>query len=297
MNKALSNQYELLNSLTFECRNFFQELLRVGMKEGLISIGKGVQCREFMLDNIAADGEIWMSKNGFDAGIGEYRQIYYKNHMYILSFYLYEKYCPAEALAYLMNEPIQRVRGEAISYFKSRINDIYKKVSSYACEIKLDSCLYKPYKDLQRTISDIYSFDSRAKQLVGDIIWEADYIWELEYVTMNYNDLDIEDIVESLMVYEKGFYIETSIVNKFADKMNHIVHGDYEEFLSNILYEYAYSLLKPEYLERREDNIRDKRKIVLQFGVDEVFQMLFSHEEIISFSDEEKEYIRMYFMK
>lgn len=288
---TLSTKYEYLNTLTFYRKGFFQELIRVAMQEELISLKEGVEIRDLMFRCIAEGCENWLTEHEYDCNINEYREIYIKNHMTILTLYLFEEMKPADALELLMKTPAHKIHAEAIRYYERRMNNVYLKLKAVEAEVRKVKQMIEPYNDLMKAIIAAYGVDEGAKLL-------EDTTWYVEYITMNFSNLDSsENIVNYFNDYVDAFITETRIMAKFGEKVMKTLRGKYDDALTNVLFEYVYCLLRtkhPKLSENKKNS--EKRQLILKMPQEEVFDMMFSHEELVKFSEDEKNYLRRHFL-
>lgn len=290
MINVLALKYNSLDAIKFSNnKDFYHELLRAAMEKELISVKEGAEICEAMFKEISMECERWLEENEFDYNIGAYREVYTDNHMTLISMYLFNSK-PSEVLEMIMTTAAHEIHENAIKYYRKKVNDILLILLRQEVAIKRISLMPKHYNGLTRAIKDIIDVEGRT-ELINDAIWYTDY------VPLNFLDLSTENIVIYYQNYVEAFILEARMMSKFREQIKIMFGDNYTGNLLNVLMEYIYMLLRKRNSKLPERmKASDKRKLILEQCPEFVFHMLFDCEEQVTFSEEEKGYLRKYLL-
>lgn len=279
-------KYASLNMLVFEQKNFFQELLRVAMKGGMISLKEGAECNDLMMEYVLKEFEVHVAGNEILKELPECKDYFLNNHLYMLSLYLFERFTPAKALITIMEKPAKQVYKESVEYFEKVINDIYKKLLAFGDETYMNEDMREKYAELCKDIKAVQNFDECKGRLDKCTMYDT---WSDVFLPLNYYEFSNDDVVNYFRKLVDSFVIETKILNELGWKDADVLAS---------LINFAYDIIRKRRTRLpQNNNTKDKREVILEISADEVLEMMFKRTGEVEFSDVSKKHITKFFLR
>lgn len=199
----------ILNEKTYSKNNFFQELLEKAIEYEVISEEEYISYRDGMAKIVLEHAYNVTSE--VESNMSETRKVVVKNHLYIVSLYLFHNFKPSEALLKIKETSYFKLHAQAVKYYENTISSKFLELKDFERTVntsKESGFMKSVYNKLLKSFNKALSYDTYIFDL-------TEYYFAEDYQYMSSCSNYFTDIIDKLNFIADSFMIEFSIRNKF----------------------------------------------------------------------------------
>lgn len=221
----LMTKETILNEKTYSAKNFFQELLEKALEYEVIEEKEYIAYRDGMAKTVLEHAYNVTSE--VESNISETIKVVVKNHLYIVSLYLFHNFKPSEALAKVKEISCFKLHVESVKYYQNTISNKFMELKKFEVKVntsKEPGIIKNAYNNLIKSFNKALAYDINIWDITEGYLVES-------YPYMSSYDTDFVDIINNLQLVADSFMIEFSIRSKFNKDVINEIKKEY--FLKN----------------------------------------------------------------